>query len=137
LKNSTLAPLCDGKISLCPLSDSIPACTVSGLATTRQCGQITLIWDEVDGATQYEIQRAIGNNTEASFATIATPSAGTTSYADKNVITVTTTNPAQQFRYFYRLRAKAASGVWSAYSDPYPSGGEYSYCYRGNDVEEY
>ncbi|MDD5289976.1 MAG: DUF2341 domain-containing protein [Patescibacteria group bacterium] len=137
VKNSTDNPACDGASAICPLSVTTAVCGVEGsdIVTTRACGKITLIWDEVEGSTIYEVQRAIGAS-DNTFTTVATLGAGTTLYEDEDVVTVSTTKPANQFRYWYRVRSQASNGQWSDWSAAAPVGGEYSYCYRGPSWEE-
>jgi hypothetical protein len=137
LRNS-LASGCNGATALCPLSATTPVCPVntSGLTATSRCGAITIGWEEVAGSLGYQIRRAIGS-ASGTYTIIATINdGGTTTYEDKNVITVNTTNPSNQFRYFYQLSSQAESGEWSDWSDAFPANGIYSYCYREPSWQE-
>lgn len=65
LRNSTTNPACDGAINICPLGDSTPSCTPSGvISTSPTCGQIRIDWNNGSGGgvDGYNVYRALNED---------------------------------------------------------------------------
>ncbi|MFZ2493328.1 MAG: hypothetical protein WA208_17755 [Thermoanaerobaculia bacterium] len=76
----------------------------SGLmATAQPNGSVTLAWNVVVGATQYDVARLSDNEAFHSIATVGT-----------NVFTDSSTNAAHAYLYFVRARTAAGAGPYSA-----------------------
>src|SRR5690606_343254 len=96
---ATVFPNCDGG----PPPVDPPAAPTGLTATDVTANSVSLSWNPSSGATQYQVQRAVGAS-GGSFTQIGTT--GTTSFTDNNVSPDTT--------YRYRVTASNAAGT----SDP-------------------